>query len=366
MSSSASALLRRAHYAPLALALGYVTLLALLMVPAIQREVLFLHHVAVPPFAKFDNPEKYGLAPYKTRNLRLNTSDGVSLGAWHVLPRSVYTAQDPWPPEAPLSPSVFGDALTQRPTIIYFHGNAGNRATSHRVRSYSAYSNTLDCNVIALDYRGFGDSAGVPSEQGLLVDARRAYDHVADAIAAASGLDSRPERQIILVGHSLGTGVASGLAAALAREDIHPRAIALIAPFTSLAELLTSYRLFWFIPVLGPLSIFPAAQHYLRGFLIHQFDSASALVYTTSPTLLVHATDDMDIPHSHSAQLYSALRGNNPANETSFSYERWGTVRTTSRTGKGDVMWWEGHHGGHNHLDWAEGTIDLIARIARL
>ena len=44
-----------------------------------------MHHVNYPFNAAFDTPEQYGLAPYKARNLQLTTSDGETLGAWHLL-----------------------------------------------------------------------------------------------------------------------------------------------------------------------------------------------------------------------------------------------------------------------------------------
>ncbi|WVQ95462.1 hypothetical protein IAU59_002559 [Kwoniella sp. CBS 9459] len=424
MALSQSDLLRKAHYVPLLFVLGYAALLALLTIPAIQRELLFLHHVPIPLFPDFTNPERYGLAPFKTRNLRLNTSDGESIGAWHVLPRSVYQDLRPFPPEAKVDDDLFDRAFGQRPTIIYFHGNAGNRATPHRVRSYSAFSTNLDCNVLAIDYRGYGDSSGIPSEAGLLTDARTAFDFVHRAmrahsdttqvlsttgtdIGARQGLNDKddgagrgesgsipPEKNIILVGQSLGTGVVSGLAENLAREGIYPRALVVIAPFTSITELLTSYRLFRFIPILGPLGHFPIIQRFFQSFLYDTFDSKIALANTTSPTLLLHAVNDRTIPHSHSADLFASLSLgrtqvrpidaaalSRTAETTAVSvtpYEGWGTVRSFNRDstsdevssdegkGKGKVVWWEGKNGGHDNLGWAEGTLHLIARIANL
>lgn len=65
-------------------------------------------------------------------------------------------------------------------------------------------------NVLTLDYRGFGDSTGTPTEKGLILDARAAFDYI-----ATSGSKGR---QIILAGHSLGTGVISQLLPMLQRE----------------------------------------------------------------------------------------------------------------------------------------------------
>ncbi|WWC65267.1 uncharacterized protein I303_107884 [Kwoniella dejecticola CBS 10117] len=365
---SSTRLLERAQYIPAAIILAYALVLGLLTIPAIQRELLFLHHVPIPLFADFHHPEKYGLAPFKTRNLRLNTSDGVELGAWHILSRSSYQSLDPLPPLSPLDDRIFEKALSERPNILYFHGNAGTRAISHRVRSYSSFSNTLDCNVLAVDYRGFGDSSGTPSEEGLLEDARTAFDFVAGILGKAGLSKDEIQDQIILAGQSLGTGVVSGLAGRLALEGIFPRALVLIAPFTSITDLLVSYRLFRFVPILGPLAVFPSIQRYFQTHLHHPFDSVKALENTSSSTLILHAVNDNTIPFSHSAKIFSSLRSTiNPSVTVEETiYPGWGTVRTFGRVEKGEVIWWEGQYGGHDNLGWAEGTTDLIARIARL
>jgi abhydrolase domain-containing protein 12 len=64
--------------------------------------------------------------------------------------------------------------------------------------------------VLAIDYRGFADSTGTPSKEGLVVDARAALDWVVERGAKAE--------EVLIVGLSLGTGVVSALGAELARE----------------------------------------------------------------------------------------------------------------------------------------------------
>jgi len=86
------------------------------------------------------------------------------------------------------------------------------------VRGYSAFSN-LDCNVLAVDYRGFGDSTGTPSEKGLIKDARTVWDYVIRH-DSGHGIEAEGDRGVILVGQSLGTGVVAGLAGQLAMEGM--------------------------------------------------------------------------------------------------------------------------------------------------
>lgn len=93
---------------------------------------------------------------------------------------------------------------------------AANRAASHRVRGYSAYS-ALDCNVLAIDYRGFGDSTGSPSEEGLIRDAKAVWDHVRTH-GSREREEGANDQGVVLVGQSLGTGVVAGLAGLLADQ----------------------------------------------------------------------------------------------------------------------------------------------------
>ena len=70
-------------------------------------------------------------------------------------------------------------------------------------------------NVLTIDYRGFGDSSGTPSEQGLIIDARTAWDYV----SSMSNIHTEPQENMVLVGTSLGTGVVAQLAGQLAKES---------------------------------------------------------------------------------------------------------------------------------------------------
>lgn len=66
--------------------------------------------------------------------------------------------------------------------------------------------------MLAVDYRGFGDSTGTPSETGLLEDARTIWDYTT--------IGGKGKEGVILIGQSLGTGVVAGLAGRLAHEGM--------------------------------------------------------------------------------------------------------------------------------------------------
>jgi len=109
--------------------------------------------------------------------------------------------------------------------LVVFNGNAGNR--SHRLplaRNLAAEG----LEVMLFDYRGYGETIGRPSEDGLLEDAR-----------AVAGPAFDTDLPVVYLGESLGAGVATLLAA-----EVAPDALALRSPFTSLSDMArTHYRI---------------------------------------------------------------------------------------------------------------------------
>lgn len=107
---------------------------------------------------------------------------------------------------------------------------------------------------------------------------------------------------IVIVGHSLGTGIAAALAAQLSLECVLPASLILIAPYTSIKDLLGTYRPGgrWAPPVFAPLSWFPSLQckrkarqslcyaesnaAYLLGRMNTQFNTEKTIVVTVSST----------------------------------------------------------------------------------
>jgi fermentation-respiration switch protein FrsA (DUF1100 family) len=132
------------------------------------------------------------------RDVVLETSDGLRLGAWYV------------PPRQP-------DAMT----VLVANGNAGNRAS--RAPLAQALSDR-GFGVLLFDYRGYGGNPGSPSEAGLALDARAAYDYLVDEAGV-------PARELVYFGESLGGGVVTALAV-----ERPPAAIVLRSPFVDLAS----------------------------------------------------------------------------------------------------------------------------------
>ncbi|CAE6442338.1 unnamed protein product [Rhizoctonia solani] len=372
--------LKRAHTFFIYLGGLYAIFIILLMTPGFQRHALYMHALRFPRNAKFDTPELYGLAPGKTLNLNLTTSDDIRIGAWFVAADGFYKKHLKLAP--PLKgesanleqkrealESLLPSALKSHPTILFFHGNAMTRAFHLRTRLYSTLSSRLDANVLAIDYRGFGDSEGVPSEQGLLLDARAAWDWLID--------NGVKEGDITVVGQSLGTGVSAGLVAELAEEGVSPRGMVLLSPYSSIATLLETYNLGGFV----------------LKFLRHRFDTLAVINAITCPITIVHATDDWDIPVAHAKVLFDSLLesllpphpfnsedvllGKVPHEEFSkaingrnmrrkeivatMEVKGLGSISTFSRNDNhGDITFLQTTWGEHNGVSAIEGVIDVI------
>ena len=148
----------------------------------------------------------------------MQSPDNTSIGAWFILSDPFYRKL-PYPPTQ--QPHQISEAVHHNPTILFLHGNTGTRALPLRTVLYTAYTARLSANVLAIDYRGFGDSEGHPTVQGVSMDARAGWDYLIEQGA-------RPE-DILIIGHSLGTAIAGLLAAELGKDGIQPRGLVLMS-----------------------------------------------------------------------------------------------------------------------------------------
>ena len=162
-----------------------------------------------------------------------------------------------------------------RQVLLFFHGNAGNIA--HRGESVAIF-HRLGLNVLIFDYRGYGHSAGKPSEPGLYEDAAAAWRYLTRDRGLA------PE-EIVLFGRSLGGVVASRLAA-----DVGPGALILESTFSSARDM--AHAVF---PVLSRLIV-----------LRFRFNATEYLQRVTCPVLVIHSPDDEIIPFRLGEKLYRA------------------------------------------------------------
>jgi uncharacterized protein len=168
-------------------------------------------------------------------------------------------------------------------TLVMSHGNAGN--ISNRYALMAALRQN-GFNVLMFDYRGYGRSDGTPSEEGIYIDGRTAFDY-------AAKLPQVDSQKIVLWGTSLGGVVAVDVAA-----KRHAAGMILESTFTSAADM--------------------AAEHYsfiLRYVLRIQLNSIEKIVQIHTPVLLMHGNKDRTVPIRLGKELYAA------ANEPKEFYE---------------------------------------------
>ena len=194
------------------------------------------------------HPGSYGF-PYE--ELTLKALDGPLINAWYV-------------PNKPDSP-----------VILLCHGNGGN--ISSRLEKL-AILRKAGASVLLFDYRGYGRSAGNPSEQGTYRDAEAAYGWLTRIKNTA------PER-IFFHGESLGVGVAVEMA-------LRHKPAGLIAEsgFTSIVDMAGM--------------VFP----YLPGRLLVRFnyDNLSKISRVACPVLVMHSPQDDIIPYAMGRRLFEA------------------------------------------------------------
>lgn len=177
-------------------------------------------------------------------------------------------------------------AKRDAPAVLYLHGSRWN-LTGQLFRIEQLHQ--FGFSVLAIDYRGFGKSAGeLPSEQAVYEDARIAWDRLSE-------LQPDAARRFIY-GHSLGGAIAIELARTLSRKSHaggEPPARGLIveSSFTTLADVaaaMTNTRL----PI--------------RLLLSQKFDSVDKIADVGMPVLFVHGTSDRYVPARFSEELYAA------------------------------------------------------------
>lgn len=159
--------------------------------------------------------------------------------------------------------------------IFYLHGNAGS------LRSWGEIAKTytdLHYDLFILDYRGYGKSAGnINGEQQVYDDVQRVYDSLKNSYS---------EKNIIVLGYSVGTGPAAKLASAN-----HPKLLILQAPYYSLADMM-KHR----------FAIIPAF------ILKYQFPNNVFLHGCTMPVVIFHGNKDEVIYYGSSLKLKTLFK----------------------------------------------------------
>lgn len=172
----------------------------------------------------------------------------------------------------------FSPADPKAPTLLWFHGNAGNIA--HRIDQLVVLHEG-GFNVLAVDFRGYGRSEGSPNESGTYLDAVAAYD----TLASRKDIDPR---RVVAFGQSLGSAVALDLALQRPCERV-----VLEAPFTSVPAMAsTAYPI-------------PGVSYIVRT----KYDNLSKVTHLVTPLLVIHGDKDEIIPFAMGKAIHAAAAG---------------------------------------------------------
>jgi pimeloyl-ACP methyl ester carboxylesterase len=168
------------------------------------------------------------------------------------------------------------------PTVLYLHGARWNMAGSaFRIARWR----DLGFNVLAVDYRGFGQSSEIlPSEASASADARAAWQELARREPDA--------RKRFIYGHSLGGALAIDLAATLPADAL--AGVIVESTFTSIPDLVRGMRWGW-VPGVS-LAV------------TQRFDSAARIGEVQAPLLILHGTADRVVPHTMADDLHARAR----------------------------------------------------------
>ncbi|MBA4020069.1 MAG: alpha/beta hydrolase [Pirellula sp.] len=191
--------------------------------------------------------------------ITFSASDGTKLSGWY-LPRA-----------------------RPRNVVLFACGNGGNM--SYWADYFKTLQLQLDATILGFNYRGYGLSEGSPSEKGVLDDARSARRRLAE-------LSGVSEERIVLIGRSLGGGVACDLALDGCR------ALVVESSFTSLPDV--AARIYPFLPV--------------RTVMRTRFDSLSKIAAYQGPLFVSHGDADELVPYAMGRALFETA----PAKKKQF------------------------------------------------
>jgi len=225
------------------LALGYAMML--LLGYLCQSKLVFM-----PPRDVSWTPAMAGLA---YEDLRLEAAPGQRINAWFIP----------------------GDDA--RGTLIFAHGNGENIGW---LMDYVEFYRQFRVNVLFFDYRGYGNSAGKPSENATYEDAAAVWKYLTETRGVSPS-------QIVIAGRSLGGAVAAHLA-----NEVTPAGLILESSFTCVPDIGAHY--FPWLPV--------------RLIARIHYDTKSIIGSINCPVLIAHSPVDEVIPYSHGRRLFELAR----------------------------------------------------------
>jgi pimeloyl-ACP methyl ester carboxylesterase len=228
-----------------ALLLGIVYLGVVGLLVLFENELVYMPGSA----ARWTEP-----AGFVAEDVALRSADGTALHAWWI-PRD-------------------GGAGA----LLFCHGQMGNLSSRGGLMKRLL---KLGMPILIFDYPGFGKSEGDPTEQGCYDAADAAYDWLVEDRKV-------PPERIVIMGKSLGGGIATDLASRKSHG-----ALVLVMNFTSTPDV--AQHLLPFVPA--------------RLVMRNRFDNLAKIGRCTGAVYLAHGSCDGKIPPEHARQLYEAAPG---------------------------------------------------------
>ena len=267
-----------------------------------QESMLYFPEVGGIPRRPRDNPRRYQSPaehqiPFESHQIRCE--DGVHIHAWLLLRHG-----------KPV-PATSNDNSDKLPTLVFFHGNAGNIGL--RLPNALQMLQYLNANILMVEYRGYGDSDSVkPTEAGLKLDGHAALRFIQQH-------ESIDPSRVFLFGRSLGGAVAFDLAMYAQTNGIPLAGVIVENTFLSISHMVDHL-----MPMLAPFKALVLRMNW---------DSFRIVPHLTTPVLYLAGANDQLVPHSHMKKLYKST--------------------TSSRLAKIHVV-----RGGTHNETWMQGGQD--------
>jgi len=219
---------------------------------------------------RYRSPSEYNI-PYESH--MIPTSDGASIHCWLLL-----------------HPSSASETR-KKPTILFFHGNAGNIGL--RLPNAVQMYHKLQANIALVEYRGFGDSSDhIPSEAGLKLDAEAALHFI-----HSYWIEKLCTSNIYIFGRSLGGAVGFHLAQYAERNNISLSGLMVENTFLSIGKMVDV--------------IMPFVAPFKALILRINWDSESIAPFLNLPVLYLAGAKDQLVPHKQMLALYKKSKAGN-------------------------------------------------------
>ena len=250
-----------------------------------QESLLYFPSIGGVPRHPGQNPRRYRSPsehniPFETHNIPC--SDGTTIHSWLL-----------YHPNNEQS-----NTNNKLPTIIFFHGNAGNIGL--RLPNAIQMYHYLKANIFLIEYRGYGDSDDAkPTEDGLKLDAEGIMNYI-NVHANTRQLYNVDPRRLFVFGRSLGGAVAFHMAQYAQQQEQQST-----SPSYTLAGIIVENTFLSISEMVDHLMPYVAPFKML--ILRMSWNSGKIVPSIIIPTLFLAGAKDTLVPHSHMLELYNRM-----------------------------------------------------------